>query len=274
MIRTLFKLSHMTSVYFTDQPFQDPHEGIVLGPPIGWRMTWHSASMCRQILPFPGMSLTSTSSPRICAVPLTSRGVLPVVAPAISRLLVPSCALSQALRRPLRRIALTLHERPFVPSSEQLRPPPALASSSTVPVPALAQAAPTPTPVPTVVAPIPPCGVFANSVPTSIATPVHVTRLSSTHMHPSPSIIYYVLHGFRHSFDIGFTGPLSSTRPYILRSALDDVPGVTAAIHRELRRRHVAGPFLFLPFPILHCSPLGAALWFSSPNHGPLLSPW
>lgn len=48
-------------------------------------------------------------------------------------------------------------------------------------------------------------------------------------------------------------------RPANLRSALTDASGVTAAIQQELQRQHVAGPFDSPPFPILHCSPLGAA---------------
>ena len=109
---------------------------------------------------------------------------------------------------------------------------------------------------PTLVLPV----LLVNPVPVSVVTPVHVSRLSSLlGAHPSPSLVAYVVHGFRHGFDLGYSGLLTPSRPDNLRSALADVPGVSAAILLELRRRHVAGPFAVPPFPVLHCSPLGAA---------------
>ena len=67
--------------------------------------------------------------------------------------------------------------------------------------------------------------------------------------------------GFRHGFDIGFRGTFTEvdSRPRNLRSARENVDGVSEAIAKELRRGHTSGPFPFPPFPHTHCSPIGAA---------------
>ena len=197
-----------------------------------------------------------------CAARLIFLAVFRVVGPVTLPLHVRSRALVPVPRPRLRRFPLCPPGRPFVPPSEVLTRPhaPVLSSSGAVGAtgpdvrtsirPVIAAAAPT------LVLPV----LLVNPVPVSVVTPVLVDRLLSLlSAHPSPSLVAYVVHGFRHGFDLGYAGLLTSSRPANLRSALADVPGVSAAIRLELRRRHVAGPFAVLPFPILHCSRLGAA---------------
>lgn len=76
--------------------------------------------------------------------------------------------------------------------------------------------------------------------------------------HPSPSLVQYVCSGFRHGFDIGFVGEVSSTRPRNLLSAIENPDPVTEAIRKELSRGHTSGPFIVPPVAPFHCSPLGA----------------
>ncbi len=50
-----------------------------------------------------------------------------------------------------------------------------------------------------------------------------------------------------------------ASQPKNLRSALAIPDAVTTAVNLEISRGHTAGPFCEPPFPLLHCSPLGAA---------------
>ena len=77
--------------------------------------------------------------------------------------------------------------------------------------------------------------------------------------YPDTQIRDQVLHGLRYGFDIGFQGIGISTSPRNLRSALNNADAVSTAVQLEVERGHTAGPFLTPPFPVLHCSPLGAA---------------
>ena len=76
---------------------------------------------------------------------------------------------------------------------------------------------------------------------------------------PNVALRDAVLQGSRHGFDIGFQGIGLPTRPRNLRSARDHADRVSAAVALEVERGHTAGPFATPPFPVLHCSPLGAA---------------
>ena len=79
--------------------------------------------------------------------------------------------------------------------------------------------------------------------------------------YPCPGTRDYLVHGFRHGFDIGFRGSFEdpNARPRNLRSALDNVDLVNEAIWKELTRGHTSGPFPFPPFTHTHCSPIGSA---------------
>ena len=69
----------------------------------------------------------------------------------------------------------------------------------------------------------------------------------------------YIVHGLKHGFDIGFTGTFSHTLPKNLKSAENNADLVQQAINKEISRGHTAGPFPYPPFPLTHCSPIGAA---------------
>ena len=68
----------------------------------------------------------------------------------------------------------------------------------------------------------------------------------------------YVLDGLRNGFDIGFLGSSHTTFPKNLRSATQFLPRLANAVRKEVERGHTAGPFKSPPFPITHCSPIGA----------------
>ena len=68
------------------------------------------------------------------------------------------------------------------------------------------------------------------------------------------------MNGLYSGFNIGFVGSITSTEPNNLQSAIANPQGVTEAIQKELERGHISGPFLTPPFPILHCSPIGAVV--------------
>ena len=76
--------------------------------------------------------------------------------------------------------------------------------------------------------------------------------------HPDQLLVEYILHGLSEGFDIGFVGENYITRPKNLLSANANKAKVSEAINNELTRGHTAGPFVFPPFPDLHCSPIGA----------------
>ena len=96
-------------------------------------------------------------------------------------------------------------------------------------------------------------------LPSSIVSLLHVDRLAFLLQdHPQPDIVSYVVSGFVHGFDIGFSGNDSQTRPRNLLSSLR-IPGpVTLAISKEVSRGHTSGPFSEPPVEPFHCSPLGA----------------
>ena len=97
-------------------------------------------------------------------------------------------------------------------------------------------------------------------MPVRIITPVNVDVLASLVASCTDHVLRdYVLHGFRFGFDTGFRGLATASRPKNLRSALAIPDAVTTAINLEISRGHTAGPFREPPFPLLHCSPLGAA---------------
>ena len=77
--------------------------------------------------------------------------------------------------------------------------------------------------------------------------------------YPEVTVRDAVLRGLRFGFDIGFNGIGVPTRPRNLRSARDNSDKVSMAVQLEVTRGHTAGPFSSPPFPVLHCSPLGAA---------------
>ena len=79
--------------------------------------------------------------------------------------------------------------------------------------------------------------------------------LSSFH---NQDLAQYLIAGFTHGFDIGFTGSFSDSRPANLRSAIQASEAVSTAISTEVKRGHTAGPFVAAPFTNFHCSPLGA----------------
>ena len=99
-------------------------------------------------------------------------------------------------------------------------------------------------------------------LPPSIVTPVFVERLSlCLHDHPDQNLVNYILDGFSHGFDIGFTGSFSNqnTRPRNLPSARRNPSQVGEAIRKEINRGHMSGPFSGPPFKHTHCSPIGSA---------------
>ena len=101
-----------------------------------------------------------------------------------------------------------------------------------------------------------------NPLPLRVVSPIRVDILEQfLRNYPCPGTRDYLLAGFRHGFDIGFRGTFTEvdSRPRNLRSARDNVEGVSEAIAKELRRGHTSGPFPFPPFPHTHCSPIGAA---------------
>ena len=76
--------------------------------------------------------------------------------------------------------------------------------------------------------------------------------------HPNRYHVDYILDGLRNGFDIGFLGTSRETNPKNLRSATQFQPLLAQAVAKEVQRGHTAGPFSAPPFPITHCSPIGA----------------
>ena len=77
--------------------------------------------------------------------------------------------------------------------------------------------------------------------------------------HPNRFLVNYIVDGLRNGFDIGFQGQPSASLPKNLKSAEENKCAIQQAIDKEIRRGHTAGPFPSPPFPITHCSPIGAA---------------
>jgi hypothetical protein len=76
--------------------------------------------------------------------------------------------------------------------------------------------------------------------------------------HPNRCHVNYILDGLRNGFDIGFLGSSTATQPKNLRSAQQFKAMLSEAVSKEVQRGHTAGPFSSPPFPISHCSPIGA----------------
>ena len=96
-------------------------------------------------------------------------------------------------------------------------------------------------------------------LPTNIISPVNVDVLEQCLLnHPDRNLVNFIIHGFTFGFDILYSGSLSQTSPNNLLSARSHHNNVSTAISKEVSRGHTAGPFLCQPFPVLHCSPLGA----------------
>ena len=70
-------------------------------------------------------------------------------------------------------------------------------------------------------------------------------------------MVSFLAKGFSRGFSLGFQGQVLPGIQKNLRSASQHKEGVTEAIMKEVRRGHIAGPFLSPPLPHLHCSPLG-----------------
>jgi hypothetical protein len=97
-------------------------------------------------------------------------------------------------------------------------------------------------------------------LPVNISTPVNIPYFA--HLlkhHPDQELVQYLINGLTFGFDIGTSHtPSTPSRPKNHKSARDHPNEVTAAITKELRNGHMAGPFASPPWPNLHCSPLGA----------------
>ena len=81
-------------------------------------------------------------------------------------------------------------------------------------------------------------------LPDSILSPVNVNILNSwLSFYPDQVSRQFLIHGFSFGFDIGFSGPVSDSRPNNLLSARNNPSGVLASISKEVSRGHTAGPF-------------------------------
>ena len=102
-------------------------------------------------------------------------------------------------------------------------------------------------------------------LPSSISSPIIILPLASyLSGHPDRELVDFLIRGFTDGFDIMYGGSLSSSYPTNLRSTEEFHTEVSSAIQFEVSAGHTAGPFLQPPFPITHCSPLGAVR--KSPN--------
>ena len=98
-------------------------------------------------------------------------------------------------------------------------------------------------------------------LPNCIETPINIANfVKELEGYPFPDVVDYLVTGFRKGFSLGYTRSRFAITPKNLKSALDNESHVTAAIIKELERKHIAGPFLKPPIEPLHCSPLGAVL--------------
>lgn len=98
-----------------------------------------------------------------------------------------------------------------------------------------------------------------NPLPLDICSPVNVNNLQQLLVnHPNQALVNYVIDGFSFGFDIGFSGNVTTGRSRNLLSARNNPQAVETALNKELLRGHTSGPFDTPPFPVLHCSPLGA----------------
>ena len=98
-----------------------------------------------------------------------------------------------------------------------------------------------------------------NIIPDVISSPIDVHILQQfLRQYPHSLSSLLIIQGFVHGVDVGFRSSISSTFPRNLLSARLAVQGVSDAIRTEVMRGHTSGPFFTPPFPIFHCSPLGA----------------
>ena len=97
------------------------------------------------------------------------------------------------------------------------------------------------------------------ALPTGIESPIRANVLERMLLyHPDRGLADFLVNGFRHGFDIMYAGPLIESQTRNLRSAYIHKEKVLDAIDTEVLRGHTAGPFPYPPFPVTHCSPLGA----------------
>ena len=77
--------------------------------------------------------------------------------------------------------------------------------------------------------------------------------------YPHAPLVNFVLHGFQHGFNIGFTGQINEQHRQNNKSARDNHDQVSKAVAKEVERGHTAGPFPYPPFRRNHISPISAA---------------
>ena len=82
-------------------------------------------------------------------------------------------------------------------------------------------------------------------LPNCIETPINVAKfVKELEGYPFPDVVTYLVTGFQKGFSLGYTGSQFAITPKNLKSALDNESHVTAAIIKELERKHIAGPSL------------------------------
>ena len=97
------------------------------------------------------------------------------------------------------------------------------------------------------------------SLPVHVVAPINVLVLCKyLTVHPDRNFVNFLLDGFTNGFSVGYQGPLTAGQCRNLLSARSN-PAVSNSCHiKKIQRSHTAGPFDIMPFPLLHCSPLGA----------------
>ena len=85
-------------------------------------------------------------------------------------------------------------------------------------------------------------------LPCCIETPINVANfVKELEGYPFPDVVDYLVTGFKKGFSLGYMASRFAITPKNLKSALDNESHVTAAIIKELERKHIAGPFLKPP---------------------------
>ena len=103
-------------------------------------------------------------------------------------------------------------------------------------------------------------GIKINPLPSRIIPTVNISVIRAlVSDFPDKNFCKYILDGITFGFKTGFSGVVTETRPKNLLSARNNENKVTAAILKEIQRKHTSGPFRTSPFKKLHCSPIGAA---------------
>ena len=96
-------------------------------------------------------------------------------------------------------------------------------------------------------------------LPDHVISPINVATLNRfLTNHPDRHLVNFLLDGFTNGFSIGYHGSITPEQCRNLLSARHSPDAVSAAILKEVRHGHTAGPFQFMPFEFFHCSPLGA----------------